>query len=494
MSDHPAYAKPKDVRVKQPATLSHGAGLESSSSVAVDAIDFKEIADHVYDGIYITDGAGQTLYVNKAFTRMTSVSLAEIQGRRVHDIVAEGLFENAVAPEVIRLKRQVNSMSGVPRAHMKMLVTGTPIFDEAGDIKYVVVIGRELSRLNEVRAELEASREKMEAIEEDAEKKLREIKHLRAQQRMSGLIGDSHVCDMLREQIEQIANLDVTVLLVGESGSGKEVVANEIHQHAARRGGPFIKVNCSAIPANLLEAELFGYEKGAFTGAAPTGRIGLFELADHGMILLDEIGEMPLELQSKLLRVIQHKEVTRIGGRKPTPLDVRIIAATNVDLKEQVARKLFREDLFYRINVFPIEIPPLRERKLDIIALSKHFSDIYNDKYNKNVTFVGAAFDALCAYPWPGNVRELQNIIERLIIISMPSDAISEKQLRPLLGLAKDEFPLRSNASLKEIVGDFEQKVIERAIETYGTLRKAAKALDVDQSTLVKKRKAWAKS
>jgi len=463
-------------------------------SSPTDDIDFKEIADHAYDGIYITDGEGTTLYINKAFTRMTGVTPEEVLGRSVQDIMRDGLFENAVAPEVIRQKRQVNSISGVPRAHMKMLVTGTPIFDDAGVVKRVVIIDRELSHLNEVRAELEASREKMKAIEEDAEKKLREIKHLRGQQRMSGLVGDSHVCHLLREQIERIADLDVTVLLVGESGSGKEVVANEIHQHSARRGGPFIKVNCSAIPANLLEAELFGYEKGAFTGASSSGRIGLFELADRGMILLDEIGDMPFELQSKLLRVIQSKEVTRIGGRKSIPLDVRIVAATNVDLKEQMARKLFREDLFYRINVFPIEIPPLRERKVDIISLSKHFSESYNDKYNKNITFTERAFEILCEYPWPGNVRELQNIIERLIIISQRSDAISEKQLLPLLGLEKDELQISSDINLKEIVSNFEQKIIERAVKVHGSIRKAAKALHIDQSTLVKKRKAWAKN
>lgn len=472
-------------------SLSDGKGVDLAPSPPVDDIDFKEIADHVYDGIYITDGEGSTLYINKAFTRMTGVQPEEVVGKRVHDIVREGLFVNAVAPEVIRQRRQVNSISSVPRSQTRMLVTGTPIFDEDGEIKRVVIVDRELSHLNEVRAELEASRKKMKAIEEYAEKRLREIGHLRGQQHVSGLIGDSDVCHLLREQIERIADLDVTVLLVGETGCGKEVVANEIHQRSARRGAPFIKINCSAIPANLLEAELFGYEKGAFTGSAPGGRIGLFELADRGTILLDEIGEMPLELQSKLLRVIQNKEVTRVGGRKPVSLDVRIIAATNANLKEQVALKQFREDLFYRVNVFPIEILPLRERKADIATLTRHFSALYNDKYNKNVTFTETALSTFCDYAWPGNVRELQNIIERLIIISQPADFISEKHLLPLLNLPKDESVMRADMGLREIVGNFEQKVIEEAITTHGSLRKAAKALGVDQSTLVKKRKAW---
>ena len=473
---------PESLRKKQSAP--------SPSDLAAH-LDFREIGDHVYDGIYIADGAGKTLYVNKAYTRITGIQPEEVLGVNVLSLEASGLFRNAVTPRVLREKKQVNSIAFIPRTRQKMLVTGVPIFNDQGDVKMVVVIDREFSELSAMKEELDASREKIKSVERCARKGLREIEHLRKQQRSSGLIGDSEDSKALREQIEQIANLDVTVLLIGETGVGKEVIAAEIHQRSERRNNPFIKVNCAAIPPTMLEAELFGYEKGAFTGAAPHGRIGLFELAEKGTILLDEIGDMPLGLQVKLLRVLQHKEVTRIGGRAPILLDVRIIAATNANLKDMMKEKRFREDLFYRISVFPITLKPLRERPSDILVLSRHFLESYGVKYAKNVSLSKEGASLLQRYPWPGNVRELQNVIERLVIVSDAEKKIDAEQISIMLGLDDIDLFSKKDRSLKEIVDDFERHLIEKALETHGSTRLAAEALKIDQSTIVKKRKKW---
>lgn len=457
----------------------------------LEGLDFREIGDHLYDGIYVADGSGKTLYINKAYTRITGIRPQEVLGRHVDELVSSGLFLNAVTPEVIRQKKQVNAIGFVPRTNMKMLVTGTPIFDENGEVKKVVVIDREFSDLLAMKEELDTSRKKMKTVEKSTEKNKQELEHLRRQQRTSGLIGDSDASILLRQQIDQVADLDVTVLLTGETGVGKEVVATEIHQHSVRRDHPFIKVNCAAIPASLLEAELFGHEKGAFTGASANGRMGLFELAEKGTLLLDELGDMPIELQAKLLRVIQQKEVTRIGGRAPIKLDVRIITATNADLKAKVRDKLFREDLFYRINVFPIGIRPLRERRSDIVVLAEHFLETYNTKHGKNVGISEQGIELLLQYSWPGNARELQNIIERLVIVSDNMRLVEAEQIGIMLGIDEINLLAEKELGLKEIIENLERRIIEKALRTHGSTRKAALALKVDQSTIVKKRKGW---
>lgn len=449
--------------------------------------DFRELGDHVYDGIYIADGAGKTLYVNKAYTRITGIEAEEVVGKCVKDLEDAGLYKNAVTPEVIRRKKQVNSMAESLRNGRKMLITGNPVFDEKGNVKYVVVIDREITDLLTMKAELEASQEKMKAVEADKVKSILEIEHLRRLHMNSSLIGRSAATGRTIEAIHQVAPLDVTVMITGETGVGKEVVANEIYVNSPRNKGPFIKVNCAAIPANLLEAELFGYEKGAFTGAVGTGRLGMFELADKGTLLLDEIGDMPMELQSKLLRVIQHKEITRIGGNKPIKLDVRILVATNCDLPTLVKQGRFREDLYYRLNVFPIAIPPLRSRPEDIEPLAEHFLAIYNAKYGKGAYIDRAGLAMMRHYPWPGNVRELQNIAERLVIIAGPAAVIDDEQLAPLLNVTADSAG--GETGLKEMVAGTERRAIERALALYGSTRKAAAALKVDQSTIVKKAK-----
>ena len=452
--------------------------------------DFRIIADHIYDGIYITDGSGKTLYVNSAYTRITGIGAEEVVGKYVADLMAAGIYKNAVAPEVIHQKKQVNSMGKSLRNGTAMLITGSPVMDEAGTVKKVVVVDREITDLLSMKAELETTQRQMQAVEKDKVKNKLEIEHLRKLQLKENFIGKSTEMKTVEKLIHHVAKLDVTVLITGETGVGKEIVANEIYINSTRNSAPFIKVNCAAIPGTLLEAELFGYAKGAFTGASSTGKLGLFELADKGTLLLDEIGDMPLELQSKLLRVIQHKEVTHIGGRKPISLDVRILAATHHDVKELVKQGRFREDLYYRLSVFPIEIPPLRARLEDIETLSLHFLSLYSAKYTKSIAIDQAALDLLKQYPWPGNVRELQNIIERLVIVSDANASINTDQIGVLLNLDSSYSELLvEEIGLKEIVQNIEKKTIEKALIHAGSTRKAAKLLRIDQSTVVKKAK-----
>ena len=450
--------------------------------------DFREIGDHLYDGIYIADGQGKTMYVNKAYTRITGIQAKEVVGRYVAELMVDGLYKNAVTPEVIRTKKQVNAMAESLRNGIKMLITGNPIFDRAGNVKKVVVIDREMSDLLEMKAELDASQEKMKAVEEDKDKKKEEIEHLRRLHFSKTLIARSPEMEQVIAAIDQIARLDVTVLITGETGVGKEVVANAIRVNSAREKGPFVKVNCAAIPATLLEAELFGYEKGSFTGATSSGKMGMFELADKGTLLLDEIGEMSLELQAKLLRVIQHKEVNRLGGTKPIQTDVRIISATHCELKELVRQGKFREDLYYRLNVFPIYIPPLRERREDISLLIRHFLSMFNAKYGKSVLIDEGGLQTLQRYDWPGNVRELQNIVERLVIISDAMLTISGPRIAGILNI--EPFVLgesEENMGLYAVVEETERRMIEKALRMGGSTRKAAALLKIDQSTIVKK-------
>lgn len=452
-----------------------------------EVFDFREIGDSIYDGIYVANGEGLTLYINKAYSRITGIQPEEIVGKYVQDLLTEGVYKNAVTPEVIKLGKQVNAVGESVRNGAKMLITGNPIFDRDGNVKMVVVIQRELTDLLEMQMELDATQMKIKAVEADRVRHKQELDHLREQILSKNLIGSSKAIKTVLELIHRVADVDVTVLIHGETGVGKEVVANEIFLNGSRKAQPFIKVNCAAIPANLLEAELFGYEKGAFTGASTSGKIGLFGLADKGTLLLDEVGDLPLELQSKLLRAIQHKEVTRVGGTRPVHLDVRIIAATNIDLRDLVARGKFRDDLFYRLSVFPIHIPPLRARLEDLEALTRHFIDLYNAKYGKCIRINQAGMELMKQYQWPGNARELQNIIERLVLISEPYAIADDEQLGALLNIGSESGPIDIHRGLKTIVDDMERRIIEKALTQCGSTRKAALLLGVDQSTIVKK-------
>lgn len=316
---------------------------------------------------------------------------------------------------------------------------------------------------------------------------------LKKKYRFENIIGDSEKMQKIFEVIEKVADSDSTILILGESGTGKELIAKAIHYNSYRRESPFIPVNCAAIPSELLESELFGHEKGAFTNAIRT-RIGRFELANGGTIFLDEIGDMSPVLQSKLLRVLQDRQFERIGGIKTIKTDIRVIAATHQDLKLAVEQKRFREDLYYRLNVIPIHLPPLRERKTDIPLLAHHFLDHFNRTKKKKIKgFTKEAMEKLIQYNWPGNVRELENTIERVVIL-LDGDFINPQDLpEKFQSLTRNNLPQEiiipdGGISLEEAVNEFEKKLILQALQKTGWVKnKAARLLNLNRTTLIEK-------
>lgn len=289
----------------------------------------------------------------------------------------------------------------------------------------------------------------------------------------------------------RIAKVDSTVLLQGESGVGKELIAEIIHTNSRYKEGPFVRVNCGAIPENLLESELFGYESGAFTGASKAGKAGLFELAQGGMIFLDEIGELPMKLQVKLLRVLQDRSVLRVGGTSPVKIDCRVIAGTNRDLEEMIENKEFRLDLFYRLNVVPVIVPPLREHREDIPALMNHFINIFNQKYGMEKRIDTGVYNALIEYNWPGNIRELENLMERLVVTCI-HDIITVQDLpaniRAGSGLSGEDKPM---PTLREALENTERELLIDAFARYSSSYQIARVLGIDQSTVIRKARRY---
>ncbi len=307
------------------------------------------------------------------------------------------------------------------------------------------------------------------------------------------MLGETVVMRELRKTIEQAAPSDGRILIYGENGSGKELVARDIHYKSLRKKGPFVQLNCAAFPKDLIESELFGYERGAFTGAARQ-KIGLIESAEGGTLLLDEVGDMSLETQAKLLRVLQENEFFRLGGTKPIKFNVRIISATNKDLLKEIEQERFREDLYFRLNVVPITVPPLKDRVQDIPILAKHFMRIYSVRNGKKEKEISpSAIAELMLYPWPGNIRELRNTIERLAIMN-PSDIIEAADIQTALGDASvpEKEIVTKNVSLKQQMIDFEKRVLMDAHSKYkGNVSKIAQILDTDRANLHKKLKKY---
>lgn len=289
---------------------------------------------------------------------------------------------------------------------------------------------------------------------------------------------------------KKVSDVPSGILLYGETGVGKEVIANLIHQCNNEKDTPFIKLNCGAIPENLIESELFGYEKGAYTGANIKGKTGFIQLAHKGVLFLDEIGELPLSSQVKLLRVLQEKKIVKLGGTQEIDVDVQVIAATNRDLSVEIKKGNFRSDLYYRLNVIPISIPPLRERKEDIIPLITYFNDKFNKQYDRNHHFSAKALDLLKAYDWPGNVRELQNVIERLIVTA-ETQTIGEKDLPISVNRNQNPIQVNSIIPLKIAIETTERRLLELASSKYSTTVEISKALSIDQSTVSRKLKKY---
>lgn len=439
--------------------------------------ELEAIINSSYDGIFVTDGVGTVLRVNKAYERITGVKATEVMGKRMADLVAEGYYNQSVTVLVLE-SRRVMTIDQTVKNNKHILVTGNPIFDEAGEIFRVVTNVRDVTDLNNLQQQLSKKAE-------ETLKYKTELSHLRSLHfKEADIIYRSREMASVVELAVKVADVSSTVLITGESGTGKELIAKLIHRQGKGDTKPFIKINCGAIPDNLLESELFGYEGGAFTGARKEGKPGLFELANGGTLFLDEIGEMPLVLQVKLLRAIQEKSVTRVGGVRANPVSVRIIAATNRNLLKMVEQGAFREDLYYRLMVVPIHMPPLRERKEDIPLLTMHFLDRFNREFGFSKTISPPVIDRLTEYSWPGNVRELENVIERMVVTTR-GDELEAASL-PKLVLQSSLMP-KSGTKLKDALAAAEKYLLEETLREYSSLHKVAELLGVDRTTVFRK-------
>lgn len=455
----------------------------------VDANVLIKLLESSYDGIWITDHVGKILFANSANAKLLGVPRSELENKTTQELQDEGVFQTSAILEALQTRQQVSKVCNNPRTCLTVLATATPVFNEAGDIQYIFNNVRDITALNEMRESLQ---DKDEIIRQQNS----QLETMKLRLGVGTIVANSKAFTQVVELARRAATFDgATVLILGESGTGKEVISELIVNTSPRKDKPYLQINCGAIPENLIESELFGYEKGAFTGADAKGRKGLFEAANGGTVFLDEIGDLPLHMQVKLLRVLQQKRIIRVGGTETVNLDVRIIAATNKDLKQMVKEGRFREDLYYRLNVVPIEIPPLRDRKEDILPLVNHFLTVANRKYHTNKSIYSDTIDVLESYSWPGNVRELENLMENLVITT-PGDIIRRENLSERLKFSTEDRGFTEDTeviTLKETVERAEYMAIQKAIRQCGSIRKAAVALGVDPSTIVRKQQNYQK-
>lgn len=435
-----------------------------------------------YDGMFLTDSTGIVVYCNDSYQRISGLKRENTIGRQISDLVKDHVIPDAVSPDVIAKKKPLTKVINYYHG-VSALVTGTPIFD-GRELVWVLSNVRDITQLNQLKEQVgEYSR------------RLRQAE--RAARDDNKFLAVSKEMETIVKTASRVASFSSPVLIQGESGVGKDMLARYIHDCSdVSENRPFVQINCSAIPETLLESELFGYEAGAFTGASNKGKMGLWELADNGTLFLDEIGEMPLSLQVKMLQVLQTGTITRVGGTKNIKLNTRIIAASNSNLEKLMAVGRFRQDLYYRLNVIPFWIPPLRERKADLLPLMFYFLEKKNVKFNLNRKLSATAVEILSGYDWPGNVRELNNMIEHLMIMT-EGDVIDDKNIpqyivqsvkKPLYIDTPDYF---NSFDLGEIISTVEREVIRKAIAEFGALRNVSQHLGIDLSTLVRKKRKY---
>ena len=440
--------------------------------------DFEEIFRNSFDGIFVADGNGMTLMVNEGCERNYERSAADLVGHHVSEFEKKGWIKPVIATRVATERKRVTAIQRTGGGKT-IMVTGIPMFDEAGRVRKIIINSRDTTELVQLQDALVRTRDDLHRVENEmTEMRLQNLKS-------EGIALRSDSMQRLAEVALRVAKVDSAVLVTGESGVGKEVLARLIHRESHRRAGPLIKINCGAIPAELLEPELFGYEGGAFTGALKQGKVGLIETANGGTLFLDEIGELPMGLQVKLLQMLQDHTVTRVGGTRVIHVDLRVIAATHRDLPAMIEQKQFRSDLYYRLNVVPLAIPPLRMRREDILPLAAHALDALNAQYALKKQFSERANACLRGYDWPGNVRELRNIVERLVVTT-PADLIDAEDLPDhLVGPALPAIRTRDGFRAK--VAQFEKQLLADALSQFGNTRAVAKQLKLSQSTVVRK-------
>lgn len=424
------------------------------------------VFDNLYNGIYVVDGKGVTIGVNKTFEEMSGFSNEQLAGRSLYDLVGkDNYFSGSASLLVLERKCPVTATYSTS-TNRRFLVKGRPIFNQQGDIEYIINTIWDLTVV-QYNQQIDADTARSQLLSED------------------DLVTCSEKMTAVIDLALRVAETDSTILLTGESGVGKSLLAKTIHRSSERKQKPLIQINCAAIPESLIESELFGYEGGAFTGAALKGKAGLLEMAQEGTVFLDEISELPLHLQSKLLGVLQDKEFYRVGGRQIQKVDIRLITATNKNLRELVSEGKFREDLYYRLNVVPIDLPPLRERREDIPPLIQHFTDKYNHKYNCYKKFSQSLITQMVSMTWKGNIRELENVVERSIVTTPGNYITWDKALLPGM-----ENVIPAGVGLKNLLAEREKEILLHAQEQYQTTRRIAAALEISQASVARKLKA----
>ena len=450
---------------------------------------FKTVFESSSDGIWICDKEGRVVLINRASEKLGGIKREDIIGKKVSDLIKKKrLYSNYVTDEVIETKHTVSQLQHVKNTKKTVLCTGIPVFDRNGQVSMVVINERDITQLEALKIKLDETRKEKDRYKNE----LVELSMLEL--RKQKIVAESEQMHGILKTSLKLAHMEVTdILLLGESGTGKGLLAKFIHNNSKRKKKPFIQINCAALPENLLEAELFGYDKGAFTGAREQGKPGLFELAHEGTLFLDEIGELPFSVQAKLLKYLDDHKVQRLGGIKTKSIDCIIIAATNQDIEGFVKQKKFRKDLFYRLNILTLKIPPLRERPEDIFELANSFLRQFNRQYKQKKKLNPLALSLLQSYSFPGNVRELKNIIKRAVVMS-EGDVIDTILLSSIgREVLEDRWEVRGSDkkinNLVDMLSALEKEMLKNAMRHCKSTREMARFLNISQPTVVRKLK-----
>ena len=433
------------------------------------------------DGLFVSDGNANCLRVNKSYENIIDTRRENLIGKNTKSLIENKVIDTSVTLEVLRQKKQITLLQ-VINEKKEVIVTGNPVWDDEGNISRVVVNVRDITELNELKRQLEETQKKRNFYFQTL-KEYQETEHA-----LKVMITNNPDMRKVIEKAVKAAKVEVLVLLTGESGVGKSMLAKLIHDMSQRKEQAFVKINCGAIPPSLLESELFGYVKGAFTGALSSGKMGLIEAGDKGTIFFDEIAELPLEMQVKLLEVIEEKRFKPIGATQNTTVDVRIIAATNKNIIEQVNKGLFREDLYYRLNVVPLEIPPLRKRRDDIPVLSENILEKLNGKIGGQKCIHPILVELLRQYDFPGNVRELINIIERMTVFSEGDTLIPDDLPSEIRTNSTSEPEINEKIPpLRQALSTYECKLLQKVLKKSESIQHAADLLEIHPTTLSRK-------
>lgn len=444
----------------------------------------EQLCDTFSDAICVTDSNGLVVLVNQRHSELTGIPREMMLGRRIQEMLQSGIFDVVLNPQIVASGRPVASVQRLFNGRT-LLLDGHPVKNASGSVAYVVTVIRDVSALAELREEIAAQKELIETFQY--------MSHEGLPGNQCPRVVKSPAMLRLYAEVAAIAVTDATVLLLGETGVGKDVAARHIHRLSRRVDAPFIKVDCGNIPENVIESELFGCTPGSLAEAGRSGKAGLVEAASGGTLFLDEIGELPLPMQFRLLRMLQDREIIRVGGTAPKKVDVRVVAASNKDLEKETERGMFRSDLYHRLKVAVVAIPPLRERPEDILPLARGFLAYYSRKFRKSAWFSKEAELVLQGYAWPGNVRELENLVQG-VVVSSRRGVIEVGDIAAVSPVACREKPQDDCAllsvdgrSLKNILRDVETAVIRQGLKQYGSIRELSRHLQMDRSTLFRK-------